>query len=183
MSLSELRKTPKDGSLACCRPCSHKESDAAAPLSSRSFFSLPFGHWGPWSFFSLLLGGFVLFFWEELERGRVCLWACLLGRRSRTFCPLPSLARASSPDLLSGTTSFSSHPQLDTDDQRCVIPFILGIISYPRKYSHHASRNYRSKIIPSLTLLEAQWLRLCLPMQGVHVWSLVEELRSHMPEP
>ena len=126
---------------------------------------------------------FVLFFWEELERGRVCLWACLLGRRSRTFCPLPSLARASSPDLLSGTTSFSSHPQLDTDDQRCVIPFILGIISYPRKYSHHASRNYRSKIIPSLTLLEAQWLRLCLPMQGVHVWSLVEELRSHMPEP
>lgn len=94
---------------------------------------------------------------------------CVLGRRSRTFCPLPSLARASSPDLLSGTTSFSSHPQLNTDDQRCVIPFILGIISYPRKYSHHASRNYWSKIIPPRTLLVAQWLTLCLPMQGVHV--------------
>ena len=26
-----------------------------------------------------------------------------------------------------------------------------------------------------------QWLRLCLPMQGVQVQSLVGELRSHVP--
>ena len=31
------------------------------------------------------------------------------------------------------------------------------------------------------TSLVAQWLRLCLPMQGVWVRSLVGELRSHMP--
>ena len=31
------------------------------------------------------------------------------------------------------------------------------------------------------TSLEVQWLRLRLPMQGVRVWSLVGELRSHMP--
>ena len=31
------------------------------------------------------------------------------------------------------------------------------------------------------TCLEVQWLRLCLRMQGVWVWSLVGELRSHMP--
>jgi len=31
------------------------------------------------------------------------------------------------------------------------------------------------------TSLVVQWLRLCLPMQGVWVGSLVEELGSHMP--
>ena len=31
------------------------------------------------------------------------------------------------------------------------------------------------------TSLVVQWLRLHLPMQGVWVWSLVGELRSHMP--
>ena len=31
------------------------------------------------------------------------------------------------------------------------------------------------------TSLAVQWLRLCLPMQGVWVRSLVMELRSHMP--
>ena len=31
------------------------------------------------------------------------------------------------------------------------------------------------------TSLAVQWLRLCLPMQGVWVRSLVGELRSHMP--
>ena len=29
------------------------------------------------------------------------------------------------------------------------------------------------------TFLEVQWLKLCLPMQRVWVWSLVRELRSH----
>ena len=29
--------------------------------------------------------------------------------------------------------------------------------------------------------LAVQWLRLCLPMQGVQVQSLVGQLRSHMP--
>ena len=36
-------------------------------------------------------------------------------------------------------------------------------------------------ILTSGTSLEVQWLRLCLPMQGMWVWSLVGELRSHMP--
>ena len=31
------------------------------------------------------------------------------------------------------------------------------------------------------TSLVVQWLRLHLPIQGVRVWSLVRELRSHMP--
>ena len=31
------------------------------------------------------------------------------------------------------------------------------------------------------TSLMIQWLRLCLPMQGVWVQSLVGELRFHMP--
>ena len=31
------------------------------------------------------------------------------------------------------------------------------------------------------TSLEMQWLRLCLPTQRAQVWSLVGELRSHMP--
>ena len=30
------------------------------------------------------------------------------------------------------------------------------------------------------TSLVVQWLRLCLPLQGVRVWSLLRELRSHM---
>ena len=31
------------------------------------------------------------------------------------------------------------------------------------------------------TSLVVQWLRFCLPMQGLQVQSLVRELRSHMP--
>ena len=31
------------------------------------------------------------------------------------------------------------------------------------------------------TTLVIQWLRICLPMQGTRVWSLVWELRSHLP--
>ena len=34
---------------------------------------------------------------------------------------------------------------------------------------------------PPGTSLVVQWLRICLPMQGMWVWSLVEELISHMP--
>ena len=32
------------------------------------------------------------------------------------------------------------------------------------------------------TSLVVQWLRIHLPMQGTQVWSLVWELRSHMPQ-
>ena len=32
------------------------------------------------------------------------------------------------------------------------------------------------------TSLAIQWLKLCLPMQGIRLWSLVEELRSQMAE-
>ena len=31
------------------------------------------------------------------------------------------------------------------------------------------------------TSLVVQWLRICLPMQGMQVWSLVKELESHIP--
>ena len=31
------------------------------------------------------------------------------------------------------------------------------------------------------TSLVVQWLRICLPMQGIQVWSLVKELESHIP--
>ena len=30
--------------------------------------------------------------------------------------------------------------------------------------------------------MAVQWLRVCLPMQGVQVRSLVEELRYHLPQ-
>ena len=30
--------------------------------------------------------------------------------------------------------------------------------------------------------MAVQWLRVCLPMQGVQVRSLVEELRYHIPQ-
>ena len=39
----------------------------------------------------------------------------------------------------------------------------------------------KKKYIYLGTSLAVQWLRLPLPMQGVWVWSLVGELRSHMP--
>ena len=32
------------------------------------------------------------------------------------------------------------------------------------------------------SLLVVQWLRICLPMQGMRVQSLVGELRSHIPQ-
>ena len=32
------------------------------------------------------------------------------------------------------------------------------------------------------TSMEVQWLRICLPMQGTRLESLVGELRSHMPQ-
>ena len=32
-----------------------------------------------------------------------------------------------------------------------------------------------------LLLYWSKWLRICLAMQGIWIWSLVEELRSHMP--
>ena len=35
---------------------------------------------------------------------------------------------------------------------------------------------------PLGTSLATQWLRLYLPMQGVWIWSLVGELRTHMPK-
>ena len=39
---------------------------------------------------------------------------------------------------------------------------------------------HMQKIKPLGTSLVVQWLRLCLPMQGVQFQSLVMELRSHM---
>ena len=42
-------------------------------------------------------------------------------------------------------------------------------------------RKKEIKDCPWRTSLMVQWLKLCLPMQGVWVPSLVRELRSHMP--
>ena len=38
------------------------------------------------------------------------------------------------------------------------------------------------KYINSETSLVVQWLRICLPMLGTQVQSLVGKLRSHMPQ-
>ena len=40
----------------------------------------------------------------------------------------------------------------------------------------------RIGVIRTRTCLVAQWLRFCLPVQGVQVWFLVRELRSHMQQ-
>ena len=45
----------------------------------------------------------------------------------------------------------------------------------------HGWNLWGSNIQKGRTFPSFQWLRLCLPMQGMQVWSLVGELRSHMP--
>ena len=41
--------------------------------------------------------------------------------------------------------------------------------------------NFALSFFKSAASLVVQWLRLCLPAQGVCIPSLVRELRSHMP--
>ena len=41
-------------------------------------------------------------------------------------------------------------------------------------------QNLNVKNLMTGTFLVAQWLRICLPMQGTWVESLVQELRYHM---
>ena len=38
----------------------------------------------------------------------------------------------------------------------------------------------KQKIMQTEASLVVQWLRICVPMQGTWIWSLVGELRSHM---
>ena len=57
-------------------------------------------------------------------------------------------------------------------------PVLTYTLHCPRRLHSH---NTSSKINDQGTSLEVQWLRLCLPMQGVKVQSLVGKLRSHMP--
>ena len=54
-------------------------------------------------------------------------------------------------------------------------------VSLSCELSQLASHISVSKTDEVGTSLAVQWLRLCLPMQGVRVRSLVGELRSHMP--
>ena len=53
-------------------------------------------------------------------------------------------------------------------------------LSPPPPHSPNSSLIMSHKMPPRVFLV-VQWLRLCLPMQGVQVPSLVGELRSHMP--
>ena len=49
------------------------------------------------------------------------------------------------------------------------------------KLAKNLNRHFSTEDIQMGTSLAVQWLRLCLPMQGVQVRSLLQKLRSHMP--
>ena len=56
-----------------------------------------------------------------------------------------------------------------------------GNFMWSRDRSKMPSLSHRIETLFSGTSLVVQWLRTCLSMQGTWVWSLVRELRSHMP--
>ena len=61
-----------------------------------------------------------------------------------------------------------SNPQL-----LCLLHWQVGSIAWPKKKKKKKKKKGTS--------LEVQWLRLCLPMQVVWVWSLAGEPRFHLP--
>ena len=52
---------------------------------------------------------------------------------------------------------------------------VMSMMTMSMSWEEHKSRSQAG------TSLAVQWLRLCLPMQGLWVRSLVGKLRSHMP--
>ena len=62
----------------------------------------------------------------------------------------------------------------------------MGCRVVPRRPVHpdrwDGKRGFAAVIKPRRTFLVAQWVRICLPLQGTGVQSLVGELRSHMSQ-
>ena len=62
-----------------------------------------------------------------------------------------------------------------------VIPLWMQPFFTQQKLWEKRRRRKTKKSGGGLSLV-VQWLRICLPMQGARVWSLVGELRSHKPQ-
>ena len=60
------------------------------------------------------------------------------------------------------------------------VKFSFVLFSQKKKAFTLESIKYTCKEIQEETSLVAQWLRICLPMQGMQVQYLVGELRSHV---
>ena len=60
------------------------------------------------------------------------------------------------------------------------VKFFFCLIFSEKKAFTLESIKYMCKEIQEETSLVAQWLRICLPMQGMQVQYLVRELRSHV---
>ena len=100
--------------------------------------------------------------------------------------------------LIQSSTHLLIHPSIRSLIRSIIIhSFVCTIIHSSIHSFIHSSMNWSRP--PALLLCEphglpcclahflrtspvAQWLRLCLPMQGTRVPSLVGELRSHMPQ-
>ena len=58
---------------------------------------------------------------------------------------------------------------------------LAGYSPWGREESNMIEHKHTVPGIPCAgTFLVARWLRICLPVQGMWIWVLVEELRSHM---
>ena len=73
------------------------------------------------------------------------------------------------------------------------LPACLGFYEFPTSLLVHSAQSTQYQIFQREsftyyykrmdgTCVVDQWLRLCLPIQGVWIRSLVGELRSHMPQ-
>ena len=70
------------------------------------------------------------------------------------------------------------------DPLHCLSPVTLEVLiaKVPNTSRCFLSAFVHHQILQWETSLAVHWLRLCFPVQGVRVWSLVEELRSYMPQ-
>ena len=70
------------------------------------------------------------------------------------------------------------------DPLHCLSPVTLEVLiaKVPNTSCCFLSAFVHHQILQWETSLAVHWLRLCFPVQGVRVWSLVEELRSYMPQ-
>ena len=91
------------------------------------------------------------------------------------------------PLLRSCPSAMGPEARLSTQDPDPSRPFHLGWRPRPSTWSCvtlgnllHSLHTCERKHWVGASLV-VQWLKLCLPMQGVQVQSLVRELRCHMP--